>query len=397
MMHIEEALNVIFGNKIRSLLTVTGLIIGVMAVIAIQVLGSSMSGALNGALGNMTDDSFIIFPSATQANAVKASVTRTDLVQLSALPNVKLAIPLVAQTDLVRNGHLQARYFISGDPVEPFNNAPLQFGRRFTQEEIDAGRHVAVISDRAYKKLFPGGGDPVGQSMYVGSHRYLILGVLSTPKQGLIQTNFGGDVSAPYTTLLRDYVHGQRIGAARVIVKDSSSMSLTEVAVIKTLRDLRGNQRLEYNTFDKAQLTKGINSIFGVMTFVVAFIGAISLLVAGIGIMNILLVSVTERTREIGVRKAIGATRTQILLQFFIEALVLCGIGCGIGLVLGLAIGASVNSFAIVKLTGYAPPIPWIQAAVTTLVFTTAVTIGCGTVPAFRAATLDPIEALRYE
>src|SRR5579872_622116 len=100
MMHIEEALSVIFGNKIRSLLTVTGLIIGVMAVIAIQVLGSSMSGALNGALGNMTDDSFIIFPSATQANAVKASVTRTDLVQLSALPNVKLAIPLVAQTDL---------------------------------------------------------------------------------------------------------------------------------------------------------------------------------------------------------------------------------------------------------------------------------------------------------
>lgn len=397
MMHFEEALSVILGNKIRSLLTITGLIIGVMAVIAIQVLGSSMSGALNGALGNMTDDSFIIFPSQTQANAVKASVTRSDLTQLDDLPNVKLAIPLVGETDLVRTGHLQARYFISGDPLEPFNNAPLQFGRRFTQEEIDGERHVAVISDRAFKKLFPDGNNPVGRGLYVGSHRYEIIGVLATPKQGLIQTSFGGDVTAPYTTVLRDYIHGQRIGAARIIVDDPSPMSFTEVAAIDKLRDLHGDQRIEYNTFDKAQLTKGINNIFGVMTFVVAFIGAISLLVAGIGIMNILLVSVTERTREIGIRKAIGATRSQILWQFFIEALVLCGIGCGIGMLLGLAIGGAVNSFAIVKLTGYAPPIPWAQAAITTLIFIAAVTIGCGTIPAFRAAQLDPIEALRYE
>lgn len=397
MMHLEEALSVILGNKIRSLLTVTGLIIGVMAVIAIQVLGSSMSGALNGTLGDMTDDSFIVFPSATQANAVKASVTRTDLVELAQLPNVKLAIPLVGQTDLVRNGHLQARYFISGDPLQPFNNAPLQFGRRFTQEEIDAASHVAVISDRLFKKIFPTGADPVGQSLYVGARRYVIIGVLATPKQGIIQANFSGDVTAPYTTLLRDYVHGERIGAARIIVDDSSAMSYTEAAVMNKLRDLHGDPRLEYNTFDKAQLTKGINGIFGVMTFVVAFIGAISLLVAGIGIMNILLVSVTERTREIGVRKAIGATRGQVLAQFFIEALLLCGIGCGIGLVLGLAIGWSVNNFAIVKITGYTAPVPWIQAAIVTVIFTAVVTLAFGTYPAFRAAQLDPIEALRYE
>jgi len=397
MMHFEEALSVIFGNKVRSLLTVTGLVIGVMAVIAIQVLGKSMSGALNGALGNMTDDSFIVFPSATQANVLKAAVTRSDILQLSQLPNVKMAIPLVDESDLVRNGHAQARYTIAGEPLEPFSNAPLQFGRRFTQDEIAAERHVAVISDRAFKKLFPGGADPVGESLYVGDHRYVIVGVLAAPRQGLIQLNFSGDVSAPYTTLLRDYVRGERVGAARIIVNDPSSMSSTEVAAIQELRRLRGNQRLEYSTFDKAQLTKGINGIFGVMTFVVAFIGAISLLVAGIGIMNILLVSVTERTREIGVRKAIGATRSQILWQFFIEALVLCGIGCGLGLAFGLLIGATVNSLAIAKLTGYTPPIPWFQAALTTIVFTVVVTLGCGTAPAFRAAALDPIEALRYE
>ena len=397
MSFLEEALSVILGNKIRSLLTVTGLIIGVGAVIAIQVLGNSMSGALNGALGNMTDDSFIIQPNPTQTDFVKAMVTRTDLLGLAQLPNVKLAIPLVVSRDLIRNGHDQARYAIGGDPLEPFNNSPLQYGRRFTQEEIDASAHVAVISDRAYKKLFPQGGDPVGESLYAGPRRYVIIGVLAPPKQGLIPLNFGGDVSAPYTTVLRDYVHGERLGDARVIVDDPLQMSSTEVAAINKLRDLHGNQRIEYNTFDKAQLTKGISSIFGVMTIVVAFIGAVSLLVAGIGIMNIMLVSVTERTREIGVRKAIGATRSQILWQFFIEALLLCGIGCAIGLAIGLALGWSVNTFAIVKITGYTAPVPWVSAAIITIVFTVVVTLAFGTYPAFRAAQLDPIEALRYE
>src|SRR5579864_7180881 len=129
MSFFEEALSVILGNKIRSLLTVTGLIIGVGAVIAIQVLGNSMSGALNGALGNMTDDSFIIQPNPTQTDFVKAMVTRSDLLGLAQLPNVKLAIPLVVSRDLIRNGHDQARYAIGGDPLEPFNNSPLQYGR----------------------------------------------------------------------------------------------------------------------------------------------------------------------------------------------------------------------------------------------------------------------------
>jgi putative ABC transport system permease protein len=113
--------------------------------------------------------------------------------------------------------------------------------------------------------------------------------------------------------------------------------------------------------------------------------------------MNILLVSVTERTREIGVRKAIGATRGQVLAQFFIEALLLCSIGCGIGLAIGLALGWSVNNFAIVKITGYTAPVPWIQAALITIAFTAVVTLAFGTYPAYRAAQLDPIEALRYE
>ena len=397
MSFIEEALSVIFANRVRSLLTVTGLIIGVATVIMIQILGSGMSGAISGTLGNMASDSFLVAPNATQSNAIKAAVTRSDLRAIMTIPNVKLAIPMEGITDLVSYGHHQGRYFIGGDPVEPFNDAPLAYGRRFTQAEVDAGSYVAVISDATYKKLFPDGGNPVGDRIGIGVHRYVITGVVAPPRQGLLPVGFGGAVTVPYTTILRDYVRGERIGAARVLVDDPAQLPATEAAVITRLRDLRSDPNLEYNTFDKAQLTKGVSSIFGVMTIVVAFIGAVSLLVAGIGIMNILLVSVTERTREIGVRKAIGATRPQILFQFFIEALVLCGIGCAIGLAIGLTAGWAITAFAIVKITGYAAPIPWLQSVFVTVVFAAVVTLAFGTYPAYRAAGLDPIEALRYE
>lgn len=397
MIYLEEALRVIFANKVRSLLTVTGLIIGVAAVIAIQVLGNSMSGAVSGTLGNMSDNSFIIFPGNTQSNYVRAMVTRSDVSALSTMSNVAQAVPMVGANDLIRHGHEQARYYMTGDPVEPFSNAPLAMGRRFTQEDVDTAANICVLSDRAYHRLFPHGGDPIGESVYAGDHRYVIVGVTAPPRNGLLNLQFGGNMSVPYTTILRQYIRGERVGAARIIVKDTALLTATEVAAIKELRTLHGNQRLEYSTFDKAQLTHGISQIFGAMTVVVAFIGAVSLLVAGIGIMNIMLVSVTERTREIGIRKAIGATRTKVLAQFFIEALLLCGIGCGIGLAIGLAIGWSVNTFAIVKLTGYTAPLPWVQSAVLTILFAAVVTIAFGTYPAYRAASLDPIEALRYE
>ncbi len=175
-------------------------------------------------------------------------------------------------------------------------------------------------------------------------------------------------------------------------------MSATEIAVTSSIKRLHGNPKgVQYQTYDKAQFTQGINQIFNVLTLIVALIGAVSLLVAGIGVMNIMLVSVTERTREIGVRKAIGARRGQVLAQFFIEALLLCGLGCAIGMLIGLGIGSVVNHVAIVKLNGTVPPLPWIQSIVTTAIFMIVVTLAFGTYPAFRAASLDPIEALRYE
>jgi ABC-type antimicrobial peptide transport system permease subunit len=155
--------------------------------------------------------------------------------------------------------------------------------------------------------------------------------------------------------------------------------------------------RVDYQTIDRKSISSFVDSIFGAVTLIVALIGAISLVVAGIGILNIMLVSVAERTREIGLRKAIGATRFQILMQFFIEALLLSTIGCLIGMLLGVLIGGLVNSLLLVKISGFVSPIPWLQSITVAVGFATLVTLVFGTYPAYRAARLDPIEALRYE
>jgi ABC-type antimicrobial peptide transport system permease subunit len=397
--YVEEALRVLLANKIRSLLTITGLIIGVGAVIAIQVLGNSMSGAVSGALGTLTDNSFVVFPNSQQRNAAQAAIRLSDLSKLqAAIPGITAAEPLGFTNELVRAGHQRARFGISPDGATSFENLPVVYGRHFSNEDVRSAANVCVISHAAYRKLFPNGGDPTGESLYAGVHRYLIIGVLAAPKRGFLNAQFSGDITIPWTTYVHDYVRGDTIDGAGFIVADAANIPQTEVAVEKQLRALRGNPKgLSYQTFDKATTTKGINGVFAAVTVMVGLIGLIALLVAGIGIMNIMLVSVAERTREIGVRKAIGATRAQVLLQFFIEALVLCSTGCAIGLALGLGIGAFVNDVFIVKVTGTTVALPWLQAVVIAAVFAVVVTLAFGTYPAYRAARLDPIEALRYE
>jgi putative ABC transport system permease protein len=398
VIYAQEAFGVLLANKIRSLLTIVGLVIGVGAVIAIQVLGSSMAGAIDGLLGGMSDNSFIIFPNPQQRDVTQAAFKLTDMQALrNAVPQIVDAVPVAGINDLIRNGHDQGRYRISPESAIPFNALPLAYGRRIDQNDIDTAANVTVLQHDAYVRLFPDGGDPTGQSVYAGPNRFLIVGVLAPPKQGFLNANFSGQVGIPWTTYVNRYLRGSTLFAARFVTKDPSTIPAAEAAVMNQMRLIRGKPELQYQSFDKSQFTQGINGVFNAITLIVAFIGAISLLVAGIGIMNIMLVSVAERTREIGVRKAIGARRTQVLAQFFIEALILCGTGCAIGWAIGMGLGALVNQFAIVKVAGTIPPLPWLQTMVIAAAFAIVVTLAFGTYPAFRAAGLDPIEALRYE
>ncbi|MDQ6825808.1 MAG: ABC transporter permease [Candidatus Eremiobacteraeota bacterium] len=393
-----EALRVLSENKVRSILTLLGLIIGVMAVIAIQVLGKGMSGSVAGVLGNFNEHSFTIFPNFRQPDFARAALKLSDIQKLkSADANIEQVLPAGGATRQARFGSKKARLVVYGESENRFITTPIQSGRSFDAQDIALGANVCLLSADGFKKIIPQETDPVGQSLRVGERRFVIIGVLAPATKGILsQALRTGDVAIPFTTYEREYLRGKPVFALRFFIKDDTQMGATEVAVIKALQAVH-HGKFQYQTFDRKTISAGIDGIFGAVTFIVALIGAVSLLVAGIGILNIMLVSVAERTREIGLRKAIGATRFQISLQFFIEALLLSSFGCAIGLVLGLLIGGLVNRFALVSLSGVVAPIPWVQSVVIAVTFATLVTVAFGTYPAYRASRLDPIEALRYE
>lgn len=395
--YVAEAMAILAANRVRTILTALGLIIGVTAVIAIQVLGAGMTGAVNGILGGLSDRAFFVFPNQRQTDFTRAAIRLEDLQRMKyAVPNVVDALPAGGSARDTRFGHNHRRLAIGAGPDERFaTQTPIKYGRKINADDIAEARHVAVISADAYDKLKIEG-DPTGQSLRVGERRYTILGVLDKATTGILPSISNIDVSIPYTVYEREYARGRAILGARILVDDISQISQTETDTLSWLQKIK-HGRAEYQTFDRKSFSKAVDGIFTVITFVVALIGAVSLLVAGIGILNIMLVSVAERTREIGLRKAIGATRFQVLLQFFIEALALSAFGCLVGLVLGVAIGGGVNDLFIVKLSGIVAPIPWARSILIATAFATVVTLAFGTYPAWRAATLDPIEALRYE
>ena len=395
--YAREALGVLLGNRLRSALTIVGLVIGVAAVIAIQTLGRGMSGAVGGILGGLSERAFNVFPNNFQAAASRAALRPEDIDRIKrTVPNLAEAVPTGGIARQVRVGHRSTRLLIYGETSIRFQNVPVRLGRSIGDNDIAELAHVAVLSDRAYKRLFTDGRDPVGASIRIGERRYLIVGVLEPPRTGVIPIQLNLDVGIPYTTYIKEYIRGHTVFGARFFVTDTSNMEATEAATVRALVALKKG-KVSYQTFDRRTFSSAIDAIFNALTFVVALIGAVALVVAGIGILNIMLVSVAERTREIGVRKAIGATRFQIMLQFFIEALLLSALGCGLGLSLGLAVGWTINDIFLVKLSGFVAPIPWLQSVLIAVGFATLVTLVFGTYPAYRAARLDPIEALRYE
>ena len=397
--YITEALSVLLANRARSVLTVIGLVIGVMAIVAIQVCAAGMAGAVNGVFKGMNANTFYVLPKTSQGNNTRAGLHPSDLQMLESLPGIETAIPWSGGRTMVDAGHNRVRLKFGGESDKRFSTSPVVAGSTITSDDVGSAASVCVLSDNAMTRLFPNrtAQSVLGQSIYIGSKRYVVKGVLGKAKLDTAALGFdvSNDVAIPYTTYYNNYQRGSAFFGIQVLGSGSAKLSDLENAAQHALEQTHTGA--QYRTFDFGFFSKAIGGFFAVVGAIVSAVGAISLLVAGIGIMNIMLVSVTERTREIGIRKAIGGKRFQILAQFMIEALLLSGFGCFAGMVLGVLIGGFVDIFFISRISGVVAPVPWLQIVVIAAGFATIVTIVFGTYPAFRASRLDPIEALRYE
>lgn len=392
---IRTALEGIWANKMRSALTMLGIIIGVAAVIAVIAIGEGGRASVMTSLEGMGTNLFVVYPSSRNS---ETPLTRRDMVTLediegvrSIIPTLKAVAPTAWQTTMTQYGKEKQRTNIistTGD-YAAIRNLNLLEGRFLTDDEDKSKRRVIVINEELAKAFFPGKSS-LGKQIYLMSTPFTVIGVIKNdpaapfgmsgepPKEaaiplGTAQTIFG---------FLRIQIEGQTYNKEEV--------QETIDQVVKLLHKRHQNED-KYRGWSLDQEAATANQILGVVALVVGSIAGISLLVGGIGVMNIMLVSVTERTREIGIRMALGATRKDILIQFLIEAVVICVIGGIIGTIIG------VGGAFIVAMIAQWPPLVSVRTILVAFAFSATIGIFFGIYPANKASKLDPIDALRYE
>ncbi|MFO7172466.1 MAG: ABC transporter permease [Bacillota bacterium] len=393
--NLRLAWEALMSNRLRAALTMLGIIIGVGSVIAIIAIGRGTRAAVIGEIQSLGGNLISIFPMQPSGSEGRFEMLNED--DLDRLPLVVPEIREVMTQDLlrteVRHGAKRRRadlVGLSAGYAEAYRMT-ISPGRWFTREEDAAGARVAVIGSKVAEDLF-GSEDPIGKAIYAAGYPFTVIGVVQ-PDTGLLARAFGGFgleqmVMAPGTTVRR--ITGTRdIFTVDVVVKDGADLDQVVQDIKAYLKAAHPNG--EFGVLSTQQITQALSSVTGILTGVIGAIAAISLVVGGVGIMNIMLVSVTERTREIGVRKAIGARRSDILWQFLIEAVVISVSGGLIGTAL-----AQVPVWLVGRALDIPLSITW-DAVALAVGFSVLVGVIFGVYPASKAAALDPIEALRYE
>ncbi len=415
------ALGTLRTNRLRSGLTVLGVVIGITAIVGMTSLIRGFDQSLRDSIRALGPDT--IFLAKFSGLSLAAG---EDFAELARRPNltvddaraVERLSPSVGVVDiwLGASGDVTERVFYRGERTKPLvifgatdefatvNFVQLSFGRFFTQPEVEHRRRVVVLGDTAYQALFgPLGLDPVGRRVRLGAVEFTVVGVLGKrPSAGGVNTGADDFVVIPQTThqilfgtQAQRGFRGQQ-GSAMIAIVPREGAS-REDAMDEARQVMRIRHRLKVDDpddFDMVTQDAALrvwDQVSRATFLALVVISSIALMVGGIGVMAIMMISVTERTREIGIRKALGARRRELLLQFLAESVVLTSVGGILGIVLGSTIGLSVN-----LLTGFPISLPWWSFALG-LGFSAAVGIFFGMVPAARAARMDPIEALRHE
>jgi hypothetical protein len=389
-----EAALALRRRRLRSLLTILGLSIGIATLITLQLIDSATTNAMRAALGGIDERGFFIFPNIAASDAAMAAFNDKEMQRMRMLsPHILSIIPLHSEKQLILAGRHRARLILRGDG-DPHNDEGLRYGRSLTHDDIDTYARVCVLSYSAYRKLFPEGGDPIARTLRADDQRYTVVGVRSAGLSGLTPSILRVDVGVPYTTYERTRRHNQPLLALHIIVDDTQDVAQAESAV-SAYFDKEKHQSGLYQFFDRATLASTINAVCVCLTLAVSCISSISLLVAGIGIMNVMLISVAERLREIGVRKSLGASDAAIFTQFLSEAFLLSLIGCALGCAAGLIVGTTLDQALSSHIADMPVKIAWKQSIAIAGLVMTAVTLFFGTYPAYYAMRRTPMEALR--
>ena len=383
------------AHKLRTALTMLGIIIGIASVVTIlAVIGGAQKSVLAG-VGSLGADTINIYPGQEAGDTRAASVQTLrpqDAEALERLPYVDSASPVITTSRTLRAGGASGVGSIQGVGTQHFRVQAITIdkGRGFSEDAVLRASQVVVIDPNTVKKLFPKV-DPIGQTILLGSVPATVIGV-TAPAQGLASA-FGGDrlqVWAPYTTVMTRLARQGFVQQITVRIKEGISSPAAEKALVPVLTARHGKQ--DFFVVSSEAIRSQLNQITVVFSGLFGAIGGIALLVGGIGVMNIMLVSVSERTREIGVRTAVGARRSDILSQFLIEAVLVCllggALGVGLSMFAGFIFSLFVKSFSLVFSA-------WTMAAA----FGVSTLIGMvfGFLPARSAAMLDPVDALARE
>ena len=410
-MTILEALRLALGgivaNRLRSGLTMLGILIGVSAVILLVGVGNGASAAVQQQIEALGSNLLIIFPANARSGGVQqgfgtgSTLTMDDVKALAdrqASPDVVAAVPSVSARAQVTFGNQNWNTSVTGTTQDfpSVRNYQLAGGQFFTSADVDAASKVAVVGQTVVDNVF-NGADPIGQLIRLNRQSFRVIGVFA-PKGGSGFNNQDDLVATPITTAWNYLLGGRGRNVQQIYVEASSAQATTAASdeVTQVLLDrhhISDPTQADFQILSQQDILSSASQTTGILTLMLGAIAGISLVVGGIGIMNIMLVTVTERTREIGIRKAIGARRRDILMQFLIESMFLAGMGGALGIVIGV-LGGRVLPVLVSAL-----PAPLISAPSVLLAFGISVGIGLffGIYPANRAARLHPIEALRYE
>jgi putative ABC transport system permease protein len=397
-------------NKLRSGLTVLGVVIGIAAVTTMVSLGQGAGKLVQNQFQNLGSNVILVLPASRESGGVRqgtvATLTQADADALATeCPSIMAVSPLIGTSGQVIGGDVNWKpndmQGVGPDYVR-VRNWPMAGGEFFTQREVSAAAKVCVLGHTLANRLFPET-DPIGQQVRVKNIPFRVIGVLSRKGANLVGQDQDDILLMPYTTV-RKRLEGSAFTNVGVILVSARSEALSRQAereiraLLSERHHIPPGESPDFEIRNTAEVEAVLNGIMLSLTAMLAAIAAISLVVGGVGIMNIMLVSVTERTREIGIRIALGARPRDILRQFLVESVVLSSIGGVIGIALGVGASAGITALINVVLPSSKWPLAVsIPAAVVALLFAAGVGVFFGYYPARRASRLDPIEALRYD